>query len=81
MKRFGDLAIGQRFFHVESISDYTRATGKFFEKKSLSSAWILTPGTLERTSDRRLAHRTFCGFSAAVNVYAIMECAECWSQE
>ena len=71
MKRFGDLQVGQKFFLVDKVFDSTSATGKFYEKKSLSSAFVLTPGTLERTTDRQLFHKTFSGFSEAVEVYAL----------
>lgn len=68
MKSFGELSIGQKFLHVEAIRDSTQVVGKFFEKKSLSSAFVLAPGSLERTTDRRLFHKTYMGFSKAVNV-------------
>ena len=82
MKRFGDLQVGQKFFLVDKVfettagavvlpTNSTSATGKFYEKKSLSSAFVLTPGTLERTTDRQLFHKTFSGFSEAVEVYAL----------
>ena len=42
--RFDDVAIGNPFIHV-----YSHTLIRFYEKKSLSSAYDLDPVTLERT--------------------------------
>lgn len=66
--RFEKLKIGEKFLHVEHVRDSTEVTGKLYEKKSLSSAFILAPGALVRTTDRRLFHKTYVGFGKATEV-------------
>ena len=68
--RFGDLRIGQKFLCDREI----------YFKKTLSSAYVLSPITLEIVTSPEFFHHddrgSFCGFSAAVHVHALAEESE-----
>lgn len=72
MVKFGDLAIGEKFVHVvNGGGGQVYPQCEFFAKKSLSSAFILDPRTLEISSSQRLSHETFMGFGKWVEVHKL----------
>jgi len=72
--KFAKLAIGKKFVVPEGgslLSDPQGPPLAAYEKKSLSSAYILDSITLERTSSSRYFHKTFVGFSGALEVHPL----------
>jgi hypothetical protein len=73
MVKFGKLKIGDKF--VSEASVFIPGTGILalvaFEKKSLSSAYVLDSATMERPSCAAYWKKTYTRFSAAVEVFPL----------
>ena len=66
------LLIGDKFAHIVSTDPtIMHPNVEFYEKKSLSSAFILDPHTLERSASARLFNATFSGFGGSVEVHKL----------